>query len=1011
MIAWRSLPKLIVAALVVAAIGVSLAGRAQAADTCRPIAPGAPIWGSGTWGSFSWASGANQPQQSFYDASSRLTSVVDPVNGSAQYTYDVAGNIRSIAVNSASALTLLQVIPSSGPVGATINICGTGFGTIANTSVAFNGIAATPSSVTATQITVPVPAGATNGLISVTTPAGTVSSSNAFTVGAPSAPTISGVSPGSANPGDTVTITGAAFDTASSKVFVNGQSAQLLTASAGSLTATAPSASSGHVTVETPAGAATSSSDLIIPPLGYATTAIDSSQRVSLGQTAAVTVSSAGKIALVLFDATAGQRASFVVNSSALNGSLCLYAPNGSTVGLCGSGSAGRLFAPPTASWTGTYTLGVLPGAGLSGSASISLYDATDVVASTTQGAPPLAVNIVSPGQMARVTFSGTAGDHIGLATQQSGGLPGHCFQVTLINPDGATTSYSKHQCSQNDLSGDLILPATGTYTLTYENDDPVTGTVTLTVSPTIQTTMTQGSSLALNIALPGQNARVTFSGTAGDHIGLATQQSGGLSGACFDVALINPDGSTTSYTKFQCTSDVSGDLVLPSTGVYTYTYRSESPVTGTATVSVSQTIRTTTTQGSSLPLNIALPGQNARVTFSGTAGDHIGLATQQSGMSNQCFHVALINPDGSTTTYTGSNCISDASPDLVLPTTGTYTYTYAPSGILTGTATVTVSQTIQTTTTQGSSLAVNIALPGQNARVTFSGTAGDHIGLTTQQSGGLTSACYNVALINPDGTTTTYTASSCGDNLSGDLVLPTTGTYTYTYKPGGALTGTITVTVSQTIRTTTTQGSSLPLNIALPGQNARVTFSGTAGNHIGLATQQSGGLGGDCFHVTLINPDGTTTSYDKHLCATSDVSGDLVLPATGTFTYTYRSDVAVTGTVTFSVSQTILATATIDGGSVPLSTTTPGQNLLVSFAGSSGGTAIVALTVSSGFASGCYSVKITNPDASTLQSGSSCSTTYSSGSLTLPQSGTYAIWVTPLTPVSGSVTVGVTSH
>jgi YD repeat-containing protein len=124
--------------------------------------------------SFLDAAFAQQSQQSFFDAAGQLIAVIDATVGSAQYSYDATGNILAITRNPASTLVVVQFTPSGAPVGATVNIYGTAFGTTANTTVSFNGATATPSAVTATAITVTVPSGATSGPLTVTSPAGTV---------------------------------------------------------------------------------------------------------------------------------------------------------------------------------------------------------------------------------------------------------------------------------------------------------------------------------------------------------------------------------------------------------------------------------------------------------------------------------------------------------------------------------------------------------------------------------------------------------------------------------------------------------------------------------------------------------------------------------------------------------------------------------------------------------------------------------------------------------------------
>ena len=86
--------------------------------------------------------------------------------------------------------TITSFTPTAGPVGTTVTITGTNL--TGATSVKFNGVSATITSNTATQIVTKVPTGATTGPITVTTPSGTATSATNFTVtGPPHARTIS----------------------------------------------------------------------------------------------------------------------------------------------------------------------------------------------------------------------------------------------------------------------------------------------------------------------------------------------------------------------------------------------------------------------------------------------------------------------------------------------------------------------------------------------------------------------------------------------------------------------------------------------------------------------------------------------------------------------------------------------------------------------------------------------------------------------------------------------------
>jgi YD repeat-containing protein len=193
--------------------------------------------------------------QYFYDPAGRLTTVVDPVNGSAQYNYDAVGNILSVVRKPITDVVVAQVSPGRGRSGDVVTIFGTGFGSTGNTSVSFNGVAAAPTAVSATQITVAVPAGVTTGTVAVTSPAGSASSVANFIVPTLSVPAISAVSPNPVDVGGSVTITGSGFDpiVVNDKVLINGRYAGITGVSASAITATVPVVTSGKINVGTPA--------------------------------------------------------------------------------------------------------------------------------------------------------------------------------------------------------------------------------------------------------------------------------------------------------------------------------------------------------------------------------------------------------------------------------------------------------------------------------------------------------------------------------------------------------------------------------------------------------------------------------------------------------------------------------------------------------------------------------------------------------------------------------------
>jgi hypothetical protein len=127
------------------------------------------------------------------DVGNTTTSVVTVTAGQTYFfviqAYDTSGltspNSAEVSITVPAAPSLTCLTPSNGPVGTPVVIAGTNFGATQGTStVTFNGVAATPTSWSATSITVPVPTGATTGAVVVTV-GGLASNGLSFTVNLP----------------------------------------------------------------------------------------------------------------------------------------------------------------------------------------------------------------------------------------------------------------------------------------------------------------------------------------------------------------------------------------------------------------------------------------------------------------------------------------------------------------------------------------------------------------------------------------------------------------------------------------------------------------------------------------------------------------------------------------------------------------------------------------------------------------------------------------------------------
>lgn len=166
-------------------------------------------------------------------------------------------------------ITLTSVSPTAGPVGTTVVINGTNFGTRPDDlQVLFNNRIATVTAVTPTQITTIVPASATTGFLTVRYKCfPMLYAPGNFTVGASTSPTITSFSPTSGVAGTTVIITGTNFSTtpANNIVKFNGTTAVVTASTATSITTTVPNgATTGTITVTVGALTGTSATSFVI---------------------------------------------------------------------------------------------------------------------------------------------------------------------------------------------------------------------------------------------------------------------------------------------------------------------------------------------------------------------------------------------------------------------------------------------------------------------------------------------------------------------------------------------------------------------------------------------------------------------------------------------------------------------------------------------------------------------------------------------------------------------------
>src|SRR6266511_3657872 len=550
-------------------------------------------------------------------------------------------------------------------------------------------------------------------------------------------------------------------------------------------------------------------------------------------------------------------------------------------------------------------------------------------------GGAPVTVTTTGAGENARLACDGSAGQRISL--QVSGVTIGSStccsLTVSIAKPDGTSLVLPTLMGTNGGFLDTRTLPVTGTYTILVDPQGTAVGGATLTlydVPPDVLATISPGGATVgvSSGPVPGQNARLSFNGVAGQRVSLrASGVTIGSSTCCsLNLSILKPDGSSLATPTLMGTNGGFIDTrTLPVSGSYTILVDPLGTALGDATLTlynVPPDVSAEITPGGP-PVSVTVgpvPGQNARLTFAGVAGRRVSLRASgvTIGSSPCCsLNLSILKPDGSslaTPTLMGTN--GGFIDTRTLPVSGNYTIVVDPQGTALGGATLTLydvpPDVLATISPGGASVGVSIGpVPGQNARITFEGILGQRVSL---RASGVTigsSPCcsLNLSSLKPDGSTfVTPTLFGTGGGFLDTQMLPAGGMYTILVDPQGTDLGGATLTLYDVppdlTGTIAVGGSPVTLTIApVPGQNARLTFDGAAGQRINL--RLSGvtiGTSPCCSaRVSITRPDGSNLVAPT-LIGTMGGTLTAQLPVAGTYAIVVDPQSTNTGGITLTL-------------------------------------------------------------------------------------------------------------
>ncbi|MDS9991738.1 IPT/TIG domain-containing protein [Xanthomonas sp. A2111] len=940
-----------------------------------------------------------------YDANGRLIAVTNDAGDTARYHYDGLGNITRVQRLPSGALAIFDFTPRHGGAGDRVTLKGQGFSaTAAQNVVRFNGVVADVVAASTSSLTTIVPSAATTGVLTVAVGNQTASSDVPFVVDAqPRAPLITAVSPHIASVGAALTISGQSLLPLDGQTSARIGLAPLVLGQASNTTLQAEvpgGASSGRIRVTTPYGSAVSADDVLVVPAGVDDEAIATAKRLAVdGQLNDLSTASAGQSVAILFDAQGGDYISAQFSELASELNYALYGIGNKRLAAGTVSANAPSFHMPALKSAGTHLLVLTPKAGpLTWKLQLERSAVLDI------GGAAQDVSTSIAGQSRRLVFDASKGLPLGLGVAEKTGPPAWgSATVTVQGPDGGQAGFQ--QCTQANNGCSLNLSALNTGRHAVLITPAASGTRLLAFQAVLSTdaqhTLARGTPLALSLPRAGQNARLRFTGTAGEVLGLLVAGQATLpSGRSVYYRVNRPDG--TLWKSVAASSGLVMNLALPVTGTYEVFVDAGYGETLATEVLLRGNEGSPVIDGATSTHVAARAGEAAYFQITASSGDSLGLGI--SGLTIANGSVAAVNvyrPSGTllaNTTCHAANAGCDLN--LSLLEEGVHGVEVVP---------LDPAQTMQFDATVSRDLAMNMAratptalsLPrhGQNARLAFTAAANEVIALKiTAQTTQPSAAGVYFRALRPDGVTVT-SGYAAGDKT---LLIDTSvaGTYRIFVDPEHGATTTATLTLEAGVLGQMELDGSIGEYEGAAGKDVSFAINAVAGKHLGFGISHLSVNSGTYVRIYAYTPSGASVGNETY-CYVSNGGCDVQLynPVSGTYSIVMRP-VSSTQTMKFraTLSSALRATLSRD---VPfnLSLDRRGQDALMTFNGLAGETVALQIAGQSSLPAGrtvTYRVYKPSERRSSYHIASIAPETGGALNIRLPENGEYWVYADP---------------
>lgn len=707
-----------------------------------------------------------------------------------------------------------------------------------------------------------------------------------------------------------------------------------------------------------------------------------------------------GQNARLTFAAQAGETLAFQIAGQATvpvekNVNYQVYKPDG-TLLVGGYASDYNTLNMPNLPASGEYMVFIDPSYGATVNSQLVLSSG-EGSGTVIDGAPGELLT-TQPGQSSYLTFHANAGQLLGLGISDLSLSSGTSVNVYVYRPGGASAASTNCAVSMGGCALNVSAVDTGTYSVVVT---PQSASQTMrfkaTLSQDFAATLERNVPLDLAISRRGQNARLNFSGQAGEALALQVAgQSTFPAARSVYYRVYKPDGSQLGSFG---TSDLGAlDLRLPVTGVYQVLAESNYGETFGARVTLS-TGEVQQVDGSPTEQQTTFGGQPAYATFQAIAGQRLGIGVYDLALSSGTWvGVGVYRPNGSSAVSTSCHQTNQGCKlSLMAAETGTYSIVFTPNAAnQTMAFKIAVSQDLTGALQRNVPLDLVLQRRGQNARLTFTGQAGEWLSL--QMAGQATIPANRTVyyrVYRPDGSqlSSGSTSSFGAANLPS---LPLTGEYTVLVDSGLGEATSVRLTLASGASALQVDGASATVLTSFGGQSAFLTFEATAGQRLGVGLSDLEVSTDSYFSAVLYRPDGNIASSS---CFPQQGGCEMNSTANATGTYRmYMTPQTSSQKIAFKATVSTDVAATLQRGSrLQLELLRQGQNGWLTFSGVAGESLTLQIANQSSLpAGGSVYYVIYKPDGVALTSLNDAAAGRTWQLPSLPVTGDYHVMVSP---------------